>query len=284
MPPFAIAATYCLVCDRYLVGLIDIGVKDRDLSKTAFETVFYLTLRYGYFSFNVFLDLLLCLSVTYFLNYRPKRLFKGKKVIVFRLFSLIPIAYEVISNALKILASNGTITLSYYVFPFLTTKPPMVFVVFTLLAFFIKRRERFFIKRGKTHDDYQRFLGTKVNSLHFSVVTAITFFLAAIIDFVLMLILSFVNLGDGLFAENSGELLIASFQTVSEGWNIGGGVTLLALVPVVMLFSYNKKYKPGSIDVAIPIVGAALVVLVYLEGGFQVISALPDAIKSFFSA
>ena len=46
---------------------------------------------------------------------------------------------------------------------------------------------------------------------------------------------------------------------------------LLAIIPLVLLFDYKKTYKNNMIDIVIPIAGVAMVVLVYLEGGFQII-------------
>jgi uncharacterized membrane protein len=46
---------------------------------------------------------------------------------------------------------------------------------------------------------------------------------------------------------------------------------LLLIIPLVLLFDYKKTYKNSMIDIVIPVAGVAMVVLVYLEGGFQIV-------------
>lgn len=234
----------------------------------------------GYVAFNFFLDLLLCTLFMFFLNYEPKKVFVGKKLIIFRLFSILPILYEALSIILKVLSSVGKIKLSIYLCPFLTTKPPVMFVVFIVLALFLKRRERKFIKNGKTKEDYAEFLGTNANSLRFSIFTAVSFVIAAIVDLILLIVISAVVAGAGGYDESQ---FVAVMATVTN-WGFGESLMLLVLAPVVMLFSYTRVPKNQKYDIFVPIGGALLLILVFLEGTYRIICMLPEVMTDILSS
>ncbi len=184
----AVAAGSVVLFQRYILGSVAIFTGSRQDAMGFLEMAFCMASGSGYFSYNLFIDLFLCTLLLFFLNYRPKRLFTGKLLGVFRAFAVLPIAYEIASITLKILAVEGNVTLPFIVFPFLTVKPPMTFLVFIVMAFFIKNRERIFRKNGRTHEEYQAFLKTNRNSFQFSRFTAVILAIAGILDFVAMLV------------------------------------------------------------------------------------------------
>jgi hypothetical protein len=55
----------------------------------------------------------------------------------------------------------------------------------------------------------------------------------------------------------------------------GGSISLIFLAPLVLLFSYTRRPKYPMLDLLIPVAGIALILLVYLEGTHQLLSALP---------
>jgi hypothetical protein len=178
-----------LVLERYAVGSLAILEGEGGQAEAVLLAVLKMTKagRYGFVSFNIFVDLFLCTLVMFFLNYEPKHIFKGPKIrIIFRLFTVFPIAYEVVSIILKIRCANGQITLPVWVFPLLTVKPPMTFVLFIVLAVYVKTRERRFRRHGKTHEEYQAFLKTRRNSRNFSVFLAVMLAVISIVDFVIL--------------------------------------------------------------------------------------------------
>lgn len=178
-----------LVLERYAVGSLAILEGEGGQAEAVLLAVLKMTRagRYGFVSFNIFVDLFLCTLVMFFLNYQPKHIFKHPKSrIVFRLFTVFPIAYEVISIILKIRCANGQIMLPVWVFPMLTVKPPMTFVLFIALAVYVKTRERRFRRHGKTHEEYQAFLKTRRNSRNFSVFLAVMLVVISIVDFVIL--------------------------------------------------------------------------------------------------
>lgn len=269
----AVFAAFFIVFEHFGMGIGAAYLGSRAEARELVDTL--LQGSGGYIAFNFFLDLLLCTLFMFFLNYVPKKVFVGKKLIVFRLFAVLPILYEALSVVLKILSSVGKIKISIYLCPFLTTKPPVMFVVFIVLALFLKLRERKFIKNGKTKEDYAEFLTTNANSLRFSIFTAVSFVIAGIADLVLLIVISALVTGAGGYGE---EQFVPVMMTVS-GWGFGGSVMLLVLAPVVMLFSYTRIPNNQKYDIFVPAGGVALLMLVFLEGVYRIVCMLPGVLE-----
>jgi len=225
-------------------------------------------LKNGYLAFNIFIDLFLCALLIFFTVYKPKKVFTGKKEIIFRAFSLIPIGYEVASFVLKMLAAFGKVTISSYLYPLLTTKPPMTFVLFLIIAIFIKVREHRFIKVGKTYEEYQTFLQTKANSWHFSRFTAVMMVLISLIDAIVYFVLSIVLVSNGIDPNGSEEAINTTIQQATQAMldtGVGGSLALLMGAPIVTLFSYNRVPKKSIIDTLLPLIAIIVLMFVYLE-------------------
>ena len=228
----------------------------------------------GYFSVNIFIDLALCALLMFFINYTPKDHFKGKKIYFFRALALLPVLYEIGSIALKISCSLGAITLSPFVFPLLTTKAPMAFLIFVSLVLFMKFRERHFLKNGKTRSDYKKFLATNANSFHISIFLAISIAISALIDFVLLILVTtiFVSNTQDPDAAIEGAAIVEKMDMVYK-WGFGKTIPLLFIIPFVVFFDYRKTYKNKLIDTLIPVVGVSLLAFTYVEGGFSTVKA-----------
>jgi hypothetical protein len=184
---------------------------------------------------------------------------------------------------LKIAASVGTIQLTPYLYPLLTTKPPVAFIIFIAMAFFVKVREKFFIKKGKTHEEYDAFQHTNVNSLHFSIFLSITILIAAVIDIVIMIGLWAGIINGATIPEGIDEQTYAIYtlKTVFS-WGFGGCATMILVIPLVLLFDYKKTYDDGKFDLFIPIIGIVLILIVYIEGGYEVLRVkLAQLLDSF---
>ena len=185
-----IALGAILLLYRYVVGtMVELGLtQEQAVAFFFFFAQITSKARVGFISFNIFVDLFLCTLVMFFLNYRPKYIFKAPAArIVFRLFTVFPIAYEMISLILKIRCARGEITLPLWSFPLLTVKPPMTFVLFIALAVYVKTREWRFRRHGKTHEEYQAFLKTRRNSRNFSVFLAVMLAVVSIFDLLIFL-------------------------------------------------------------------------------------------------
>ena len=159
---------------------------------------------------------------------------------------------------LKVRSVRGELTLSLYVYPLLTVKPPMTFVLFVLLAAFLKTRELRFCRHGRTREEYQEFLGTNRNSLGFSVFLACMLVVISAVDQAAVSLLSGTGTAAGL-------------QPVYRALGFGDSRWLFLLAPLVLLFSYTREPKRVRWNAAIPLTGFVLIILVYLQGILQIL-------------
>lgn len=262
---------FLLVYYRYVIDVFTFAAPDsRELVDAALTI-----LLQNYLTFNVFIDLFMCSSLYFFLAYRPTKIFTDKKVYIFRWFALLPILYEVACIVLKGLSIGqgaigmGLFTLPVTLMPIMTSKPIVTFLAFIVLLLFMKYRQYLYIKRGGTLEQYEEFIQTNTNSLHFSVLVAIIFAVAAIVDLIASTILYEVfksNFADWI-ATNSAQATKA-YKAWIKGWGLGKGFSLIFASPLMLLFSYTKTHSEGSkkFDIILPLVGIIFCILVYLEG------------------
>ena len=262
------AGGYLLIYEHYVVGFTNIFVQDVTASREILDYIYNMATGSGMKTLNVFLDLLLCTMLYFFLIYRPKKFFQGKKIIIFRLFAILPVIYEIASMTLKFLKVSNVIAISPYAYPFLTCKPPLCFVAFIAITLFFAFRKKYFLKHGVEEGQYHEFLKTNANSWQVSSVTSIIFAGCAVIDLVLLLVLAaiFYNTESG----NTGALAAAN------AFQIGDSMSMVVIIPLVLLFSYTREHKNALVDILIPIAGIGLIAFVYLEGLFQLSKMIPD--------
>ena len=261
-----IAALYALVTRRYMAGsLVYLGENPGTAQEMAEMILTRLTPN-GYFDFNIYVDLFLCSTFMFFLDYRPAHVFTGKRLILFRLMSLLPVAYEVACLVAKVMMIRGQYQIPAAVFAFLPVKPPMAFVVFILLTMHIKIRERRFCRGGRTWDEYRRFLRTRRNSWHFSCYLAVVLLLAAAVDIIAL------SVGAGL--ETGAESVEAIKISTMLRIGFGDSFYLAFLAPFALLFSYNRMPKIRWISIVIPIAVIGLIVLTYVEAAYQFLGYL----------
>ena len=253
-----VGSGFCIFYARYIVNLFgNIGIGPG----TVYDYVNDFMIDKS--QINVFADLLAFASFCHFLNYHPKKVFTGKKLIIFRLFMIFPIAYVAVCYILKVLVSFDKLTLSFYFYPFLTTKSPIVFLVFVIVALWIKNRVHFFRKIGVTKEEYAEYLKTNRNSLHFSLHLSITIAVFALAEL--------LAIGIPLLIRMSGTPLDRLIVFLYAGaLGIGQTMSMIFAIPFIMLYSYTRFHKNKTIDIAIPIAGVALLALVYLEGIYQI--------------
>ena len=271
----ALFLVFMIFFNRYVVGTVGLLLKDSKEAYPLVMTSFYGVSPKGFFAFNIFVDLFLCTLVMFFMNARPTKIFTGKKILIFRAFTLLPIAYEVFCIILKGRSAAGSIMIPSWLFPLLTVKPPMTFVVFVFLAIYIKTRELRYCRHGKTHEDYQAFLKTNRNAWSFSVFTAIVLFIAGIIDLILAILLLAGQAGsaEALDAIMSSEKAFKNTIAMSIGF--GKSTCLIFFAPIVLLFNYTKIPKNKTIGVLIPLAGILLIALIGVQGIYQLVSIAP---------
>ena len=271
----AIFLVFLLFFNRYVVGTVGLLLQDPKEAYPLVMTSFYGVNPRGFFAFNIFVDLFLCTLVMYFMNARPTKVFTGKKIYIFRALTILPIAYEVASILLKGKAAAGSILLPSWVFPLLTVKPPMTFLVFVFMAIHIKTRELRYCRHGKTHDDYQEFLKTNRNAWHFSVYAAIVLFIAGVIDLIIAILLLAGQAGsaEGLDAIMASEKAFKNTIAMSIGF--GKSTCLMFFAPIVLLFNYTKIPKNKTVGMLIPVVGILLIALIGVQGIYQLVKIAP---------
>ena len=269
---FAVSAGFF---SRYVVGAAGKLVTDPEDVLPVMTGLFRAANQSGFVAFNLFIDLFLCTLFMYFLNAHPKRVLTGKKVLLLRVLALLPLAWEVASWIIKWKSAQGSIILPFWVFPLLTVKPPVTFAVFILLALHMKTRELRFRRHGRSHEEYLAFLQTKRNSLHFSVYLAVVLVLAALVDFIILLILVGQQAGSLETLANDVEARFMEFSRAAIAVGFGESIPLLFVAPVMLLYSYTRVPKNKMISTLIPAVGIALIMLVILEGVYQGLGFLP---------
>ena len=268
---------FVIIYYRYIYGVVK-SFNDAEGKITRSSKI----LNGDFVTFNVFLDLLLCTMVMFFLDYKPKRIFVGKKLIIFRLFVIIPFVYEIGCFIVKYNATVNGWQLHPMVSPFLTTKPLVLFLLFTRMAFYMKNRERRFRKRGKTHEEYEAFLKTNANSYQFAKKFALMVFLYALLDIILLFVVFFVRLDQLGLSETFNQLDSAAKSEITneilleaQNYGIGGAAMMILFSPFILMFSYTKRYKKVLYDIMIPVVGFIVLFIIVLEGVYQVLCMLP---------
>ena len=214
---------------------------------------------------NVFADLFAFALFHFFMNFTPKKVFKGKTLIIFRLFAILPLAFVFTSYILKILTATKAINMPFYIYPFLTTKSPVVYFVFLIASLWIKNRERWFLKLGATREEYQEFLKTRRNSLSLSIHLSLIILTSLIFDLFLFFF-AIIHL-----AYRKVPIDNSFFDILMDTYGVGQSFALLLAIPFILLYSYQRKHLDSRIDIAIPICGIALIVIVYVEGVYQFI-------------
>ena len=255
---------------HYIVGaLTKITTEPNQVMPMVMDLVAMFT-HYGFLCFNIFIDLFLCTLFMFFLNYRPRKVFRGNWIILFRLFAILPVGYEVGSILIKAACADGRVKLPVWSFPLLTVKPPMTFFVFVLMALFLKSRELRYCRHGNTHEDYQAFLRTNRNSLHFSIFLAVMLVIAGIADAIIMLYMMIRQAGS---VEALEKLMEAAdeYYPIAVAIGFGKSISLMFIAPLMLLYSYTRKPKIPKLTTLIPMVGIGLIAFVVIQGAYQLL-------------
>ena len=120
----------------------------------------------------------------------------------------------------------------------------------------MKRRERNFRHLGGTEEQYEVFLNSNRTSLKFSIFVS-----------VVMLIISLSDFGGVVVCLATNQLDIVLTL------NLGQCAGLMFAIPFIMLFSFTRKHD-DSLDIIVVLFGIALIVLTYIEMGYQIDCAL----------
>jgi len=204
---------------------------------------------------NMFVDMFLCMLVWTFLTYTPKKHFQGKKRFWFRALVILPVLYEIFWVVVKLIALTGQkLTIAWWLFPFVPTKPPMMFLAFVLLTIYLVFRKKWFMHRFGDEKAYKTYLKTKRDSLNVSVVVSICFAIAVAVD---LLVFSLLVKHYGF--NNQG------LKNLMRYTGIGRTFPAILIIPVVFLFDYKKVHKNPSADTLVPLGGIGWCVIAIAE-------------------
>lgn len=263
-----IIAVTLLLGSRYFIGILKQIIAPAEKVVPMMNGIIAGVVPGGFLAFNMFVDLFLCTLMMFLLNVHPKRWFTGKKVLILRFAVIIPIAYEGFCFWLKVQAMRGKVMLPMWSYPLLTMKPPIMILLFIVMAFVVKIREYRYCKHGNTHEDYQAFMRTNRNSFHLSVRLAILMVIFAVLDFVLLVLLTYLNADSAGALNAAGEMAEEAsdtFISLSLAVGIGKSWPIGLLAPFMLLFSYNKEPKNKMISMVLPAVAIVLCIFIVLE-------------------
>lgn len=209
---------------------------------------------------NIFIDMLLFSSLTFFLTAKPKsEFFSGKKIYIFRAFALIPVLYEIAAFVYRLLWLSGAVVPSLFVYVFMPTKAPLTFIAFALVLAFEISKQRRYMKLGGTEEGYAEFFATNKNSFMFAKSTAKTFAFVGLVDFLFIIIWGIIMY---VYTGNMND-----FEIISK-IGLGKSADLMLIAPFTLLFSYNRKPKIANYNLILPIFMIFLIILAYIEAGY----------------
>ena len=284
----AVIVFFVIIKEHYVVGLVAAVLGNRPDANRLVNDMLYESAMTGSLIFNLFIDLFMCTLFMFFLEYEPKTRFQGKKLRLFRALAVLPVLYEVGALVLRITMIMTYLKPPYIVYPFLTTKPFMSFILFIILALHIKLDEYRFKKRDKSPEDFEEYIRTNDHSLRFSIFTSIMILITGLIDFLVYIIsityLTYTTTGTSLDADLSQEAIdkvLPVAMKVVGAWRFGEHFTMVFLIPVILLFSYTRNHKNQDADILIPAGGVILALLVGIEGTYQgIVMNLPIIMKN----
>ena len=160
--------------------------------------------------FNTFLEKIVFGSLYIFLFTKPKSL-EGKKLLYFRLLSLIPIIYAIVSLILRALHNINKIVINIYVLPLLLSSKITIYIFFistlSIIKYISLKYEIF-----DEENDIQPRVFTKIGSRIFSALGIL-------------------------------ELIIGLFLPSWSDYGIGNHYLLILCAPIMTLYDYKRKYE-----------------------------------------
>ncbi|MDO5702696.1 MAG: hypothetical protein Q4G47_05015, partial [Lachnospiraceae bacterium] len=271
-----IVLLFVIIKEHYIVGIVTAVVGNRaEAQKIVHDSLYEMAVT-GSMIFNLFIDLFMCTLFMFFLEYKPKKYFQGDKITLFRAMAAIPIVYEVGALALRVFIAMTGFIPPYFVYPMLTTKPFMSFILFVILTIHIKLESARFKKRGKTAEDFAEYAQTNAHSLRFSIFTSLMILITGLIDIIVYIIsdvlLTMFVAGVDINAEltdqavSAMEKMLPLADRAVTAWGFGKHGAMILTIPIILLFSYTRNHENKSLDLFIPVGGIVLAVLVGIEG------------------
>jgi len=210
---------------------------------------------------NFFVDLFICSLIAFFILYKPKKFFQGKKIHIFRSFVIIPFLWSIVGYILLGLNKEGTVIPG----PFLTLlplKPPMFLLAYTCLVLYLKKKERHFFKSGKPEEEYDKEFLSPQSVKSFSVFASVTLGMCSLIDLII------------IFADSNETLQRIGF---------GDSSLMFLVIPIIIFFDFSKGLKNSLTSVIIPVVAVVLIVVMWIEAIYWLLADVIAFIRGLFS-
>ena len=99
--------------------------------------------------------------------------------------------------------------------------------------------------------------------------------IAGIID---LFILSFLLYGQAGSEEGVNAILASETalkNSIGMAVGFGGSIILIIFAPVILLFNYTKIPKNKTVSTLIPLVGIVLIILICIQGMYQLVAIAP---------
>jgi len=208
---------------------------------------------------NFFIDLFICTLIAFFVLYRPKKIFTGKWLYVFRGFTVIPIVWSILGYVFLGINDGKTIQIPGYLFALIPLKPPVFLVVFIVMVFFLKCKERDFIKKGGTVEEYDAQFLSPESVHHFSVFTTVALIIGSVVDI--------------CFLASIGS------EGACERVGIGQGALLFIVAPVIYFYDFSKGIKKPMLSIIIPAVAWVLIIFMWVEASHYLIFLLVEFLE-----
>ena len=235
-----------ILFERYFMGILAKLNPDKPIGEVR-EMANGIALSMKIFHYNIFIDLFLCTLFFYFTNATPKKIAGNhKKMVAFRMCSLIPVIYVVVAMILSGLLQNGAIKMDVALVGLLTCRSPATYLMFFSISLFLSILQRNYVKYGGTIQGFQEYKKTKAHSITFSIACSIIILITCLLDFLFGLIPG------------------------SSSFGIGSSSLMFSIIPFIMLVSYTKEHKNKTIDLFLPVVSIIIIVFLVLDTLFTV--------------
>ncbi len=201
----------------YIVPTVNQLIKD--FAMMEFDSAQILVDMLGEFSnVNIFIDLFLCSLIYMFFVYKPKR--DKIPLALWRLFTLLPVAFIVASFAVNGLVKQGALSVNFYVGALLPHKKIVTYVFFFVTLIFVKYKPQLYsAAKNHRYANYDDYISSNSAAYHHN----------AFLIF-LILILSLIDFG-------------ISYIPNIASWGIGNSYFLFAAVPFLLFFDYRREPK-----------------------------------------
>jgi len=254
-----IIAIYGIIYQSTVLRLIDTLFLEPKMALPIIEKYIEGFGEKGFINFNIFVDIFLCFLIFFFLTVQPKRVFTGKWVLILRFLTILPVGWVIACMILKGQGVAGKAVLPFWLFPFLTTRPLPVYLLFLFLSFQVRKENLF--SYSNISDDLIT-LPPRRRSFRFAVLLAVSLAAAGILDYLLQFVAAkfFLHAPESVAAADAFDWGMRAAMNIGLG---GDSLALLILAPVMLLYSFTRVPKWRYTSILVPLAAIGLLILMW---------------------